>query len=560
MASLLLIMGVTGLVAAAPPRASSPSATSLPAPNDVAAWREDLRFLATELPALHKDFFRRTGRAEFEAAVRNLDVRIPRLARHQIIVAMARIVAMAPDGHTGISGLLHDSPAGFRYLPIAMYQFRDGLYIYAADPKYGAAVGGKVVRIGKAGIDDAIAAVGPLIPRDNVMAIRDRAPLYLACPEVLHALGLIDSTERVPFTVEKNGRRMKLEIAPSPAPKPVNDNWALGQRFSKLDNWIDGRSASKAPAPLWLRDPTNYFWSTYLEDSRTLYAQYNEVSDKSDTAVADWVKQIQAMIDAKEVDRLVLDLRWNTGGNNYLNKPLLLTLIKSAEVNQPGKLFAIIGRRNFSAVQNLINDLDNYTNVVFVGEPTAGNPNFFGDVARFTLPNSKLIVGAATLWWQDVDPRVRRQWTGPDLAVELSFADYRGNRDPALALALGYRPQKPLTDRMQDAVLAGDTAAAIRLHDLYKADPVNAYGETESAVNALGYRLLGMKRPADAVAILALNVRAYPGSPNAYDSLGEAYLAAGDKARAAEQYRKVLQLDPGNANATEALRRIEAQG
>ena len=41
-------------------------------------------------------------REQFDAAVTNLDKRIPSLTREQIIVELARIVAMVRDGHTRI--------------------------------------------------------------------------------------------------------------------------------------------------------------------------------------------------------------------------------------------------------------------------------------------------------------------------------------------------------------------------------------------------------------------------------------------------------------------------
>lgn len=78
----------------------------------------------------------------------------------------------------------------------------------------------------------------------------------------------------------------------------------------------------------------------------------------------------------------------------------------------------------------------------------------------------------------------------------------------------------------------------------------------EGALNGFGYVLLGEGRAEDAVAIFQLNVEQYPESANAWDSLGEAYLAAGDRARAEEAYGKSLELDPENENAREKLNEI----
>jgi tetratricopeptide (TPR) repeat protein len=83
-----------------------------------------------------------------------------------------------------------------------------------------------------------------------------------------------------------------------------------------------------------------------------------------------------------------------------------------------------------------------------------------------------------------------------------------------------------------------------------------AFDFGEATLNTLGYALLGEEKPADAVAIFRLNVEQYPESANAWDSLGEGYLAAGDPERAIEAYEKSLELDPGNDNAREKLAQI----
>jgi hypothetical protein len=83
-----------------------------------------------------------------------------------------------------------------------------------------------------------------------------------------------------------------------------------------------------------------------------------------------------------------------------------------------------------------------------------------------------------------------------------------------------------------------------------------AFDFGEGSLNTLGYALLGAEKFADAVAIFRLNAEQFPESANAWDSLGEGYLAAGDRERAIESYEKSLELDPGNQNAVEKLRQI----
>jgi len=53
---------------------------------------------------------------------------------------------------------------------------------------------------------------------------------------------------------------------------------------------------------------------------------------------------------------------------------------------------------------------------------------------------------------------------------------------------------------------------------------------------------------------LKLNVDGYPNSPNTYDSLADAYLAAGDKDLALKNAKKVLELLPSDHSESELRR------
>jgi tetratricopeptide (TPR) repeat protein len=62
-----------------------------------------------------------------------------------------------------------------------------------------------------------------------------------------------------------------------------------------------------------------------------------------------------------------------------------------------------------------------------------------------------------------------------------------------------------------------------------------------------------------AIEIFKLNVSTFPQSANAYDSLGEAYLVAGNKELAIKNYEKAQELDPNMSSAIEALKKLRAK-
>jgi predicted alpha/beta superfamily hydrolase len=85
----------------------------------------------------------------------------------------------------------------------------------------------------------------------------------------------------------------------------------------------------------------------------------------------------------------------------------------------------------------------------------------------------------------------------------------------------------------------------------------------EALVNRVGYRMLQSRNEDDkskALEFFILNAENYPDSFNAFDSLGEAYEALGDKGNAVNNYGKSLELNPGNEHAImkiESLKKSE---
>jgi tetratricopeptide (TPR) repeat protein len=228
-------------------------------------------------------------------------------------------------------------------------------------------------------------------------------------------------------------------------------------------------------------------------------------------------------------------------------------------MNQPGKLFTIIGRHTFSAAMNCVNRMKLNTDTLSVGEPTASSPNHYGDNAPVVLPNSKLTVRLSTLWWQHMDPRDTRVWQAPDLTSQLAFADYYSGRDPAMDLILHYKPGPSIAEIVRAAAERNDYAGAKDALLKFQKDPLHKYASAEQDLDRLGYDLIGEKKLDQAILVFKLNVEAYPNSFNTWDSLGEAYMIRGDKNLAIKDFNKSLELNPKNADARIQLAKLRAQ-
>ena len=104
----------------------------------------------------------------------------------------------------------------------------------------------------------------------------------------------------------------------------------------------------------------------------------------------------------------------------------------------------------------------------------------------------------------------------------------------------------------------GITAGIAEYRDL-KTKQSASYDFSEPELNRLGYQLLQRGKRDEAIEIFKLNVEAYPKAFNTYDSLGEAYMVAGNKELAIVNYKKSLELNPKNTSAIDALKTLESK-
>lgn len=525
---------------------------------DPAQWREDLEYYAARMAEVHENLYHTISESDLNRAVSDLERRLPQLDDSQVIVELARITAMVGDGHTRL-WLMPDGRNGFRQVPIFLYWLHDGLYVLGAPAADSVVVGGKVIRIGNVDAEDAWRRVAPLVSRDNEMTVRSIAPRYLEIPEVLHALGITDDADHVRYVVRdaaSTEHSVTLDAIPDASLSHLSNMPYLAT--TAADRVRLAMADGGGEPPLWLRHPTRTFWFQWLPERQTLYVQINRIANASEETLAEFAERAYAEADRRQARHLVLDLRLNGGGNNMLNLPVVLGIVRRPELDRRGGVFVLIGRHTFSAASHLVTYLERLTNAVFVGEPTGGSPNHFGDASGVELPNSGLRIGASTIYWQNSEPKEfeSRNWTPPDIAVDLTIGDYRAKRDPVLQAALDYVPQPPLPNLLAQALDEGGVERATEVYRAFRADPKNAYVSAEGEMNIMGYDFLDSGDAAKGVAIFEFNAEDNPQSANAFDSLGDGYVAVGDTARAIESYRHALELDPTFAASAANLRRL----
>lgn len=524
----------------------------------VADWQADLRFLQQ---TVHKDYsflFKKVTAAAFDAAVEELYKAMPGMQAHERQAGIGRIIAMFKYGHTSMGWRL--SPFKYHVAPVNFYWFSDGLYAEGADKKYAAIVGAKLLKVEGMPVQQALEKIKPLVPAENEQYFKAYGLDMLAIPEALHAQGITKELKRnISYSFEKDGKIFE-QVIEGVEGFHLPRNYGFAKQEA---DWISARN--QEATAYYLKNLDKNYYYEYLPESKTVYVRQSQVLDEKTETIAAFYKKVFDFIDKNEVDKLVIDVRLNGGGNNYKNKPVITGIVESKKINRPGKLFVIIGRRTFSACQNLVNEFSNYTNAIFVGEPTAENVNFYGDNRRVDLPKTGIPVFLSFAWWQDKPQWENADWLAPQLAVDMSFEEYKTNKDPVLDACLNFNDNNAVTDpvaKLQELFMARKINELEAEAKKMAADPRYRYINFETRFNDAGYKLLNDKQTEGALYILGLNTRLFPKSANAWDSYAEAHWKTGKMDKAIEYYNKAIELDPDGdtgRNAREMLKQVMSE-
>jgi hypothetical protein len=418
-----VLLGSAATAISAPP-VTQPAETFAPQADRIARYRADLALLVEQLPQKHIRPFTRVSRETWLAAAAGLDARLPELASdHQFMTALGQLVALIGDGHTTVKSPPNLRP---RMFPFIAHPIGDGHYVVAALPAHEGLIGSRLVRIGDTPIDEAAAAVATTFSYENESWKKVQLGQTLTQAEPLHALGVISEPDRAAFKFVGDTGNETTVTLDALVPPPIGE-------------WVIRPDAASPDLPISRQRRAGNYWYEYLPEQAAVYLNYARCADEPDRPFAEFTKELLALIDDKKVQRVVIDLRRNGGGNSAIMQPLVSGLRERDAINQKGRIFVLIGRRTFSSAQLNARDLRARTEAILIGEPTGQKPNAFGEVQTFTLPGTGAVVQYSTKYFRtepDSDPPSMM----PDVLIEPTAADHFEGRDPVFDAAMAYPP------------------------------------------------------------------------------------------------------------------------
>ena len=388
--------------------------------NRVDGWETDIKFMKKRMEQTHYNLFANVNKKDWDMYFESLLNKAEELDDSQIYTELLKITSKVGDGHTTIW-----LPAGDKLraniLPLQFFSFEDGIYITLAAPEYKQLAGKKILKIGNEPAENLLNRMREVTSVDNEFNLKSFGMHTLLVNDVLYGLGITGKKNETEITIDGNEKVLVKSI-------PVEANFLHDPNARK--DWVRGRDTVNSP--LYLRNRADVYWYEYIPEQKIVYMQYNAVTSKENDPLDGFIKRMFNFIDSSEVNYFVLDIRFNGGGNSFLNKPLVQSIIRCEKINRKGNFFTIIGRSTFSAAQNLTNDLERQTNVIFAGEPTGSKPNFVGETNIIILPYTGLRVSCSSRYWQSYFSDDYRKWVAPQLGVKYYFEDYKNGKDPAM--------------------------------------------------------------------------------------------------------------------------------
>ena len=397
-------------------------------------WLEDLYFMVNSMKHIHPNLFHAVPEGTFQNEVASLTEAIPDLTDHEVIVGLLKLTALTRDWHTQIiSRNLTE-----RWFPVRIEQLRDGLFIVATSPEYAQYMGSSVIRIGNFSAEAAFDRIQTATAHDNLYSQRYFASMLLCMPSILNGLHIIDDINELKLEIQPSVRdQMEVNISAEEFESDDDLSWFWQKEAAPAKECVTV-ALSTGSLPLYWKHTNRYYWFEFLESCKAVYLGFNMTLNEETESFSAFNIRLWDLVDRQAVDRLVVDLRHNIGGDNDILPPLFEGILEHDRINRPGGLFVLIGPKNVSASSHCAAWFEKMTPATFVGEPTGARPNQYADPEHLRLPNSQLRLMVSKRYWLNDSTHIERQWIEPHILARFNSTDYFNLRDPAMEKVIDF--------------------------------------------------------------------------------------------------------------------------
>ncbi len=383
-------------------------------------WRQDVEFLANELPKIHPDPWARVTEEAFRAEVDALMPELPTMSEGQTTFEISRLVGMLGDQNTiaDVSRPMQFAPV----LPIRFVWLSDGLYITGAATVYRGMIGSKVLGMGGIPIEQLAERAAKYGSWENETTRQQVVADLLRFPSVLVHCGIDQPRIKLPIEFEREGEERIREVTAIPLGGP--------------HVWHSWSSVVELPMPVSLAAANKPFASIFIAPRNAMYIACKTQDDDRAEPFAEFVTATLASAKESGASRCVIDLRFNDGRGDSILTPLIDQLDEGGWFDSEGDVIVLTGRlTGATAAQDAMRFRER--GAVLIGVPTGGNPSGCTGRQELVLPNSSMKIYVSTKGRTPDGPST----VTPDITLPWDSHALFNAEDPALSAALDYTPE-----------------------------------------------------------------------------------------------------------------------
>lgn len=404
---------------------------------------------ADDLDVVKRDYLARSlafsehDRQQALAYIASIHDRSTSLTKPQQMAALLRIGAFARNGHDWLNNGRGWLPA--THLPLRILWLADGMTVAQAAPGHERLLGGEILSIaGKA--PDQLLATLRLYNGGTDEFIKTRGTWLLEAPQMLKAIGIAAREDRVQVQVRRaDGVVETCELNAINGKRTPPDQHSLGawsRAATAARRQLGWKTAGVAGEPFYLQEPARTFRMHELPQLDALYVQFRSNLDGPDESIAAFAQAVHDKLAATATRHLILDQRFNTGGNSDIT----MDLMREIGQRTKGRVYVLVGPRTFSAgiVSTALVKHASHNRAILVGEEVGDRLRWWSEGASVCLPSSKYCMaytdglwdlakgcaGEAACYGDRFDAAVPH--LSPDLPAPLTRQAWLDGKDPAM--------------------------------------------------------------------------------------------------------------------------------
>lgn len=401
------------------------------------AWTQDIDTLENRFLPFDRSYSPEARQAFGDRMVLVRD-NLEEMTDAEVMVALSQAVALADNAHTRLY-LLRNRTV-FRRLPIRFWWFGDSLRIVRATDSYAGQLGCQV---------DTISGVEALAARarastafaGNRSWTDYKSAYFLSSAETLEGLGLAAADTPIEFGLSdcESETLVSVEaLALERSDTLVESWWDLSPQLGARDGWQQQLAAQNQSAPIYLTQSDHNHRFQRLDDPALLYVQFNRSERMDGQDFDDFSDALLDELQAQPTRALVIDLRFNTGGNASVLEDLTERL---AAASSDMRRYVITGRATFSAGITVAAQWRGIGDVTIIGEPVGDRLDYWAEGGNIILPNSGISAhfanGAHRYSGADCPDenyclQLEIDSLAPDIPLSPTWSDYIAGRDAVL--------------------------------------------------------------------------------------------------------------------------------